>query len=242
MEHAQISDYPAFFRRRALLLQEAIGHTFSDVLLLYEALTHASFANEHKQSHFPYNERIEFLGDSVLNFSVTREIYRRYPDLDEGALTKLRAGVVCDAALFEYGKSIGLDECLLLGHGELKSGPIRRSIVSDATEALFAALYLDAGLEKTSAFILSLVSDKIAELVEGASLRDCKSILHEMIQTDPLSTLEYVLIGESGPDHDKRFETEVRLNSNPVGRGVGRSKRESEQAAAAEALKLFGVR
>lgn len=242
MARLQISDYPAAFRKRAAALQETVGHRFSDELVLYEALTHASFANEHRAMGFPYNERIEFMGDSVLNFSVTREIYARYPDLDEGSLTKLRAGVVCDAALSEYGKSIGLDECLLLGHGERQSGIIRRSIIADATEALFAALYLDAGLEKASAFILSVVSDKISELVEGASLRDAKSILHELTQTEPDSRLEYVLVRESGPDHDKRFETEVRLNGNPVGHGEGRSKRESEQNAAAEALKLFGVK
>lgn len=242
MQRPQPHEYPAAFRRRAEKLEERLGHKFANVLYLYEALTHASFANEHKSAHFPYNERIEFMGDSVLNFSVTREIYRRYPDLDEGTLTKLRAGVVCDAALTEYGKSIGLHECLLLGHGERQNNSVRRSIVADATEAVFAALFLDAGLEKASEFILSLVGDKIVQLVEGASLRDSKSLLHEMTQTDPLSTLEYVLIGQSGPDHDKRFETEVRLNSNPVGRGVGRSKRESEQAAAAEALKLFGIR
>lgn len=241
MQRAQAKDYPASFRKKAQLFQEKIGHTFSDELVLYEALTHASFANEQKHLYFPYNERIEFMGDSVLNFSVTREIYARYPDLDEGALTKLRAGVVCDAALSEYGLKIGLDECLLLGHGERQSGIIRRSIVADATEALFAALFLDAGLEKASTFILSLVTDNIKTLVEGASLRDSKSVLHELIQTDPDSKLEYVLVGETGPDHDKRFETEVRLNSNPVGRGSGRSKRESEQAAAAAALKLFGI-
>lgn len=235
-------DYPASFRRRADGLQERIGHTFSEPLYLYEALTHASFANEHREGNFPYNERIEFMGDSVLNFCVTREIYRRFPEFNEGELSKLRAGAVCDAVLAEYGKSIGLDECLLLGHGERQSGVIRPSIVADATEALFAALFLDAGLERASDFILSLVSDKISELASGATLRDAKSLLHELIQTDPTSKLEYVLVGESGPDHDKRFETEVRLNENPVGRGTGRSKRESEQAAAAEALKLFGVK
>ncbi|MBR6529893.1 MAG: ribonuclease III [Clostridia bacterium] len=238
----QVTDYPQSFRRRADVLQERIGYKFENELVLYEALTHASFANEHREEGFPFNERIEFMGDSVLNFSVTRHIYAKYPDLDEGELSKLRAGTVCDAALADYGKSIGLDECLLLGHGERQSGVVRRSIVADATEALFAAIFFDAGLEKAAEFILSLVGDKIGELVAGASLRDSKSILHEMTQTDPGSKLEYVLLAESGPDHDKRFETEVRLNSNPIGRGVGRSKRESEQAAAAEALRLFGVK
>lgn len=242
MADLHVSDYPAAFRRRAAALEERIGHRFSDPLVLYEALTHASFANEHREGGFPYNERIEFLGDSVLNFSVTREIYARFPELDEGSLSKLRASVVCDAALSEYGLALGLDECLLLGHGEHRSGPIRRSIVADATEALFAALYLDAGLEKASAFILSVVTGKIEEVRGGATLRDAKSMLHELTQTDPLSRLEYVLVGESGPDHDKRFETEVQLNGNPVGRGEGRSKRESEQKAAEEALKLFGVK
>ncbi len=238
----RVSDYPAAFRRRAQALSERMGHTFSDVLVFYEALTHASFANEHRDEHFPYNERIEFMGDSVLNFSVTREIYARYPELSEGALSKLRAGVVCDASLAEYGFAIGLDECLLLGHGERQSGAIRPSIVADAMEAVFAALFLDAGLERASAYVLSVVGYKIEELYGSGALRDAKSILHEMIQTDPASRLEYVLVAESGPDHDKRFETEVRLNENPVGRGTGRSKRESEQAAAREALKLFGVK
>lgn len=236
-----LNDYPASFRRRADQLQERLGHRFENPLTLYEALTHASFANEHREERFPYNERIEFMGDSVLNFSVTREIYARYPDLDEGALTKLRAGVVCDAALAEYGKAIGLDECLLLGHGQRQAGPVRSSIVADATEALFAALFLDAGLEKAAEFILSVVSEKMEELVQASTLRDAKSLLHELTQTEPDSRLEYVLVGQSGPDHDKRFETRVLLNGNPVGSGKGRSKRESEQNAAAEALKLFGV-
>lgn len=242
MDRAKISDYPASFCRRAAQLQERLGHTFSDLAVLYEALTHASFANEHREGHFPYNERIEFMGDSVLNFTVTREIYTRYPDLDEGSLTKLRAGVVCDAALSEYGRAIGLDECLLLGHGERQSGVIRRSIVADAMEAVIAALYLDAGLEKAGEFVLSLVTEKMEELVAGASLRDSKSILHELTQTDPTSRLEYVLVEQTGPDHDKHFVTEVRLNANPIGRGEGHSKRESEQAAALQALKLFGIK
>lgn len=235
-----VQDYPVSFRRNAEALAARIGHRFSDPLLLYEALTHASYANEHKSLCLPYNERIEFLGDSVLNFCVTRSIYARYPDLDEGELTRLRAGVVCDAALAEYGLSLGLDECLLRGHGE-RQGPIRRSLVADATEAVIAALYLDAGLAAAEALVASLTEEKIALLVHGAALRDSKSILHELVQAESDSVLEYVLVGESGPDHDKRFETEVRLNSNPIGRGAGRSKRESEQAAAAEALKLFGV-
>ena len=238
---AAARDYPAPFIKKAAELQKRIGHTFSDPLLLYEALTHSSFANEHKSPVFPYNERIEFLGDSVLHFSVTREIYARCPDLNEGGLSKLRSAVVCDAALSEYGFSIGLDAAILLGHGERQSGGVRPSIVADATEALIAALYLDAGLEKASAFVLTLTRAKIDALSGGEHLRDHKSQLHELTQTDPTSRLEYVLIGESGPDHDKRFETEVRLNGNPIGHGEGRSKRESEQAAAGEALKLFGI-
>ncbi len=241
MEALTVHSYPAAFRKRADALCERIGYTFENPLILYEALTHASFSNEHKGGGYPYNERIEFMGDSVLNFCVTREIYKKYPELDEGALTKLRAGIVCDNALSEYGNSLGLADCLLLGHGERHNTAIRRSIVADATEALFAAVFLDGGLACADRLILSLVGEKMNTLLATPTLRDAKSVLHELIQTDPLSKLEYVLVAEIGPDHDKRFETEVRLNSNPVGRGTGRSKRESEQAAAQEALRLFGV-
>ncbi len=241
MNELKLSDYPASAVKKAFALAKRIGYEYENPLYLMEALTHASFANEHREKRFPYNERIEFMGDSVLNFCVTGYIYRHYPDLDEGALTKLRSGVVCDAALYEYGVALGLDECLLLGHGERQGGVIRRSIISDATEALFASLFLDGGLEFVRGFILSIVTDKIRSLVEHANLRDHKSLLHELVQTEKGAVLEYVLLSESGPDHDKTFETEVRLNGNPMGRGVGRSKRESEQAAAGEALKFFDV-
>lgn len=235
------ADYPKAFRACAAALAARIPHTYQNPLLLYEALTHASFANEHRTRSYPFNERIEFLGDSVLNFVTTTYIYREYPHLPEGSLTKLRAGVVCDAALCEYGRSLGIDACMLLGHGEGMSGMVRRSIISDATEALIASLFLDAGLDKTRTFVLSLIVPRVQTLVDGAQLRDAKSILHETVQNDPSARLFYRLIEESGPDHDKSFVTEVVLNDTPIGKGGGKSKRESEQKAAAEALRHLGV-
>ena len=218
-------------------LQATIGYAFNDPTLLERALTHSSYANERK---LPYgsNERLEFLGDSVLGFLAAEYFYSHCPGKPEGALTKMRAAAVCEPALFAYAQEIHLGEALLLGRGEMAMGGANRpSMVADAFEALLAAMYLDGGMEPCRAFVRRFMR-------EGAprpAVEDCKTELQQIIQQSPEESVDYVLVGETGPDHDKTFVVEVRLHSNVLGVGRGRSKKLAEQAAAAEALKLMGV-
>ena len=220
-------------------LQEAIGYSFSDPSLLAEALTHSSYAHE-QHKHMKYNERLEFLGDAVLSIVVSDYIYKHCPDLPEGALTKLRASLVCEKSLFDFAKQIELGSYLRLSNGERRNGGAKRpSIVSDAFEALIAAIYLDGGIEPARKHILRFVVPEI-ENRKHHSFKDYKTSLQEIVQKNPGERLEYRLIGSSGPDHDKHFKVEVCLNSNVIGRGGGRSKKEAEQQAAREALELMG--
>ena len=220
-------------------LQAAIGYTFHDPSLLTEALTHSSYAHEqHKK--MKYNERLEFLGDAVLSIVVSDYIYQHCPDLPEGELTKLRASLVCEKSLFDFAKSINLGSYLMLSNGERRNGGANRpSIVSDAFEALIAAIYLDGGMEPAKKHILRFVIPEI-ENHKHHSFKDYKTVLQEIIQKNPGERLEYRLVGSTGPDHDKHFKVEVLLNSNVIGRGGGRSKKEAEQQAAREALELMG--
>ncbi|MBQ7957491.1 MAG: ribonuclease III [Clostridia bacterium] len=217
--------------------EKIIGYSFSDKSLLTRALSHSSYANE-KHSPKDSNERLEFLGDSVLGF-ITAEYYYKNSTLPEGELTRLRAATVCEKALFEFSKEIELGSKLLLGKGEENTGGRERaSINSDAFEAIIAAIYLDGGIEEAKKFVLRFV-EKHAK--NQGSFKDYKTKLQEVIQKNPEELLEYVLVGESGPDHDKRFEVEVHLNSNVIGKGVGKSKKTAEQEAAREALALMGL-
>ena len=184
-------------------LQKRIGYTFKNTDLLTEALTHSSYANEHKAKHIKYNERLEFLGDAVLSIVVSDYIFKHCPELPEGELTKLRASLVCEKTLFEFAKQIELGKYLVLSKGERNNG----------------------GAERPS---------------KKKKLNDYKTALQEIIQKNPGEQLEYVLVGESGPDHNKHFVVEVHLNSNVIGKGGGRSKKEAEQQAAREALELMG--
>lgn len=220
-------------------LQEAIGYTFNDSSLLIEAMTHSSYAHEqHKK--MKYNERLEFLGDAVLSIVVSDYIYKHCPELPEGELTKLRASLVCEKSLFDFAKQIDLGSYLRLSNGERRNGGAKRpSIVSDAFEALIAAIYLDGGMEAARRHILRFVIPEI-EQHKNRSFKDYKTKLQEIIQKNPGERLEYKLVGSSGPDHDKHFKVEVYLNSNVIGRGGGRSKKEAEQQAAREALELMG--
>ncbi len=220
-------------------LQEAIGYSFRNPALLTEALTHSSYAHEqHKNTK--YNERLEFLGDAVLSIVVSDYIYEHCPDLPEGELTKLRASLVCEKSLFDFAKQIKLGSYLRLSNGERRNGGANRpSIVSDAFEALIAAIYLDGGLEPARKHILRFVIPEI-ENHKNNSFKDYKTALQEIIQKNPGERLEYQLVGSSGPDHNKHFKVDVLLNSNVIGRGGGRSKKEAEQQAAREALELMG--
>lgn len=221
-------------------LQNKIGYQFKNPALLNEALTHSSYANEHKSQHIKYNERLEFLGDSVLSIVVSDYIYKNCPELPEGELTKLRASLVCEKSLYEFAKKIDLGKYLILSKGERNNGGADRpSILSDAFEALIAAIYIDGGIAPASKHILNFVIPAIKNS-KKKKINDYKTTLQEIIQKNPGEKLEYVLVRESGPDHNKHFVVEVHLNSNVIGKGGGRSKKEAEQQAAREALELMG--
>ena len=226
------------FSARLAGLEQAIGYTFAQKEYPRIALTHSSYSNEGRR-HLPDNERQEFLGDSVLSVLVSDYLFHHY-DLAEGELTRLRAALVCENSLFTFAQKIGLGQYLLLGKGEEQSGGAGRpSILSDAFEALLAAIYLDGGLAKTRDFLLPFVVEALrdGDLQEA---RDYKTQLQEIVQQNPGESLSYALVGESGPDHDKRFEVQVLLNSNVLGKGIDRSKKRAEQMAAREALRLMG--
>ena len=219
--------------------QEKIGYKFKNEKLIIEALSHSSYANECKKQR-KNNERLEFLGDSVLSVIVSDYIFEHFKHLPEGELTKLRASLVCEKALFDFAKIIDLGSFIFLGKGEeLTGGRERPSIVSDAFEAVIAAIYLDGGLNAARKYVLSFIPEDVKPH-SVVSFVDYKTALQEIIQKNPEEKVEYMLTGESGPDHDKKFTVQVMLNSNVIGEGVGRSKKSAEQNAAKEALALMG--
>lgn len=233
---------PVLTEERTLKLKELEGklqYTFSDLGLLDTALTHSSYANEKGPGH-KYNERLEFLGDSVLGFITADKFFHEFRDIPEGRLTKLRASTVCEESLYEFAKQIDLGSYLLLGKGEEKNGGRNRaSIVSDAFEAVIAAIYIDGTIDAARDFVLRFVMTAVEE--KKITFKDYKTQLQEIIQKNPEEKLSYVLSGESGPDHNKHFEVEVHLNSNVIGKGEGRTKKQAEQEAAREALALMGL-
>ncbi len=219
--------------------EKAIDYQYKDISLLETALTHSSYANEKGNGH-KYNERLEFLGDSVLGFVTAEYFFTHKKDLPEGQLTKLRAATVCEDANYDYAKELDLGKYLLLGKGEEKTGGRERvSILADAFEAVIASIYLDGGIEPARKFILRFIIPAIEK--HQISFKDYKTVLQEVIQKNPEETLTYVLVGESGPDHNKEFEVELHLNSNVIGHGVGKTKKHAEQEAAREALELMGL-
>ena len=220
-------------------LCKSIMYTFKDKTLLQTALTHSSYANESKGSR-QNNERLEFLGDSVLSIIVSDYVFR-HKKVPEGELTKIRASLVCENALASFAQRIGLGRFLMLGKGEDQNGGRERpSILADAFEALIAAIYLDGGIEAAREFVVPFISEAV-ETAAGADLHDYKTQLQEVVQKNPEERVAYVLVDESGPDHDKRFTVEVHLNSNIIGHGEGKSKKNAEQQAAREALLLMGI-
>lgn len=221
-------------------LEDRIGYHFKNRRLLLNALTHSSYANESKDKSLCSNERLEFLGDAVLGVVTAEYLYLHLSHVPEGELTKLRATMVCEKSLHGFALEIGLGGFLLLGRGEENThGRERSSILADAFEALTAAVFLDGGLEPAKRFLTGFADKFYSEEIEYP-VDDYKTALQEIVQKNPGERLEYVLVSESGPDHDKLFVVEVHLNSNVIGEGRGKSKKEAEQMAAREALRLMG--
>ena len=223
-------------------LEKAIGYQFQDISLLENALAHSSYANERWHNSLRSNERLEFLGDSILGMIVADHLYRNFPDRPEGELTRMRADMVCEQSLAVVASRINLGSHLLLGHGEEQGGGRNRnSILADAVESVIAACYLDGGYNAALKFVNTFVLSDIP--VVKYHNADYKTALQEKVQQKKNQTLSYHLVGEEGPDHDKRFRVEVQLNGSVVGSGTGTSKKRAEQDAARVAMEdLFGVK
>ncbi len=231
-------------------LQRRIGYQFRDIRYLERALTHSSYSNETgaRNHHLLCNERLEFLGDSVLSILTSDYLYTTFPEYPEGDLTRMRAATVCEEALASYSEKLGLGDFLRLGKGEGQSGGAKKpAILADAFEAILAAIYLDAGaldgMRTVADFLIPFIKEAVATLPEmGGAHIDSKSRLQEFVQQDKeqKDVLEYRLIREEGPDHNKTFAVELYLGANCIGHGVGHSKKQAEQAAARRALELFG--
>lgn len=221
-------------------LEKYLNYKFKNINLLKNALTHSSYANEVRNG-ITSNERLEFLGDSVLSIIVSDHIYKRFPDIPEGELTKMRAALVCEKALCGFSRELHIGEYLMLGKGEEKGGGRERdSILADAFEAVLAAIYLDGGMEPAKKHVMNFVLRELEHKTEEETFKDYKTVLQEIIQRNPEESVNYVLTDEKGPDHDKTFTVEVRLNSNVIGTGSGKSKKSAEQMAAKQALELMG--
>ncbi|MEE0959598.1 MAG: ribonuclease III [Lachnospiraceae bacterium] len=214
--------------------EKIIGYSFRNKSLISEALTHSSYANEHRLNYMSNNERLEFLGDAVLEISISEYLYNRYPDEPEGYLTKMRASIVCEPTLALCSKDIRLGEFLLLGKGEeLTGGRERKSITSDAFEAVIGAIYLDGGFANAKEFIDKFI---LADIKDKQLFYDSKTILQEIVQAKGDKNLVYKLVGENGPDHNKQFEVNAMLGDEIVGKGIGRTKKAAEQEAAYNAI------
>ena len=220
-------------------LEKAIGYQFRDLSLLQNALAHSSYANERWHNSLMSNERLEFLGDSVLGMLVANYLYRTFPNRPEGELTRMRADMVCERTLARVAGQLELGKHLLLGKGEEQGGGRSRdSILADAVESVIAACYLDGGMEAAKAFVEKFILVTVP--TQKMNNADYKTALQELVQQKKNQTLSYRLVGESGPDHDKKFEVELTLNGTVVGTGIGSSKKRAEQQAAQAALnKLY---
>ena len=218
-------------------LEQAIGYRFKNITLLQNALTHSSYANERWYDSLMSNERLEFLGDSILGMVVADHLYRNFPNRPEGELTRMRADMVCEGSLARVADKLQLGKHLLLGHGEEQGGGRgRASILADATESVIAACYLDGGMEAAERFIRSFILCDVP--VTGLHNTDYKTALQEKVQQKKNQIITYRLVREEGPDHDKRFTVQVLLNAQVIGTGTGSSKKRAEQAAAKAALEI----
>lgn len=220
--------------------EKKLGYTFKNPNLLLNALTHSSYANETRNGTTS-NERLEFLGDSVLSVIVSDYLFKEFSKIPEGELTKLRASLVCEKSLCGFSRELDLGKFLKLGKGEDKGGGRERdSILADAFEAVLAAIYLDGGIEEARKLVMRFILPEL-EQTDDEVFKDYKTALQEIIQRNPEESVSYILTGESGPDHDKIFEVKVLLNSNVIGEGKGKSKKRAEQMAAKQALTLMGI-
>ena len=216
-------------------LEKAIGHSFRDISLLENALAHSSYANERWHDSLRSNERLEFLGDSILGMMVADHLYRNFPDRPEGELTRMRADMVCEHTLATAANRIGLGEHLQLGHGEEQGGGRNReSILADAMESVIAACFLDGGLDAALKIVRTFILVEVP--VKKLHNADYKTALQELVQQKKNQVLSYAMVGQSGPDHDKKFDVEVSLNGRVVGKGSGSSKKRAEQMAAKDAI------
>ncbi len=217
--------------------EEIIGLNFADKNLLKTALTHSSYANENRSRHVKYNERLEFLGDSVLSLIVSRYLFENYPNLPEGELTKIRAAVVCEHSLCECASRLEVGKFLILGKGEeMTGGRTRVSILADAFEAILASIYLDAGLDVAREWALGQLYETIQFASKGRIQKDYKTTIQEYVQSRSTDKITYEVIHESGPDHKKSFEVNILVGGKVMGYGEGNSKKNAEQAAARDAL------
>ena len=228
------------------MLEKTIKYSFKDKSIIKTALTHSSYANEQKARKVvcQCNERLEFLGDSVLSLVVSEFIYEKYREKPEGDLTKIRASVVCSRSLSSLANQINLGSYLLLGKGEEETGRTNPKILENTFEALLAAIYLDSNHSKETVarFLLPIIENEVVSASKDEMAYDFKTSLQQFIQATCNDRLQYVCVKETGPDHAKIFEVDVRLNSNVIGHGAGKTKREAEQNAAKEALALFDVK
>lgn len=217
------------------LFEQKINYEFKNKEYILEALTHSSYSNENK--NYPFNERLEFLGDSVLSIVISDYLFKKETKLPEGELTKIRANIVCEESLSEVSKNIHLGKYMLLGKGEEATGGRERiSILADALEAVIAAIYLDGGIKCAREFILTNMEKIINDSIKGKIFRDYKTCLQEVLQSNGENNIWYKLIEEKGPDHNKRFVMEVGINDTVLGVGEGKSKKDAEQVAAKCAL------
>lgn len=222
--------------------ENIIKYKFKDIELLKKAFTHSSYANEKHIEKYDNNERLEFLGDAVLELVISDYIYALYPKMPEGELTKLRAGTVCEASLAERAADIHISGFIMLGKGEETTGGRHRdSILADAFEAVIGAVYLDGGIDAARKHILGQLEGTVGRVRQSLNIIDCKTRLQEEIQKNSKEPIHYEIIGESGPDHDKLFTASVNHNGSMLGEGSGKSKKEAEQAAALDALKKMNI-
>jgi len=217
-------------------LETSVGYQFKNTDLLETVVTHRSYLNEHRNTKCDHNERLEFLGDAVLELVVTEYLYRKYSD-PEGVLTSWRSALVRGTSLSEVGHAVKLDRYMRMSHGQEKAvGKSMEVIYANAVEALIGALYLDGGIAVATNFINKHIIGKLEDIIKKGNDRDAKSLLQEIVQEKLSITPQYKVLEESGPDHDKKFVSGVYFNNNKMGEGVGASKREAEQAAALDAL------